>query len=57
MENYQIRKINNHFSYFNKNIRKYMFMGNLNKSKQKFIFCFPFVYKWSILIMSSYRYR
>ena len=29
----------NHFSYFNKNIRKYMFMGNLNKCKQKFIFC------------------
>ncbi len=47
----------NHFSYFNKNIRKYMFMGNLNKSKQKFIFCFPFIYKRSILIMSSYRYR
>ena len=41
MENYQICKINNHFSYFNKNIRKYMFMGNLNKSKQKIYILLP----------------
>ena len=34
-----------------------MFMGNLNKGKQKFIFYFPFIDKRSILIVSSYHYR